>query len=231
MELNELEIGNGGTRAVRRRHPFADGARRVRRPLPESSRPTGGQERRPTSHDPPVGDDTDTPVVGAPGLEHALALGDADPRVRDDPLCENPSHVIAGRRTARVHDPPPTVTTLEAEPVVELDSELDEILDAGGRFLGEDLDRARTAEAPARADRVLRVESRGIVVAHRSGDTALSEQAGRREKRPLGEDENLTLGGSAERREEPGDPTAHDDEVGVLLTMSPDFGAHASFSL
>src|SRR4029450_5319825 len=41
-ELHELEIGERGTRSVRRRHPLADRAGGVRRPLPEG----GGAARR-----------------------------------------------------------------------------------------------------------------------------------------------------------------------------------------
>ena len=154
----------------------------------------------------------DAALVVAPDGEHALALGDLDPRVREHALGELSRHAVAGRSAARVHDAATAVTAFETQAVVELDAELDEVADASRRLLGENGHRARTAEAATGAERVLRVQRRSVVLAHRGRDPSLREQARRRQKRPLREDEDVALGRGAERREEAGDTASHDDE-------------------
>ena len=47
MELHELEIAERGSGAVGGRHPVADRAGRVGRPLPERRRPARGEQRGP----------------------------------------------------------------------------------------------------------------------------------------------------------------------------------------
>ena len=144
--------------------------------------------------------------------EHPLALGDLDSRVREHALGELARHAVARRRAARVHHATPAVSSFETQAVVELDAELDEIADASRRLLGENVDGARAAEATARAERVLGVQGRVVVLAHGRGDASLREQARRGEKRPLREDEHIALARGAERGEEAGDAASDDDE-------------------
>ena len=129
-----------------------------------------------------------------------------------DALGELARDAVARRGAARMHDAPAAVAALEPEAVVELDAELDEVADARGRLVGQHRDGARPAEAAARAERVLGVQRRSVVLPDRRRDPALREEARRREQRPLREHEHVALGGGAERREEPGDAAADDDE-------------------
>ena len=123
------------------------------------------------------------------------------------------------------------MTALEAEALVELDTELHEIADPGGRLFGQHGDGTRTAEPAAGPERVFRMESRIVVLPHRGRDTALGEQARGREQRPLRENENVSLGGSTEGGKEPGDASADDDEreLGVVACICG--YAHGSFRL
>ena len=230
MELHELEVGERGARAIGGGHALADRARRVRRPLPQRRGAAGGEQRRARRDRAAVGDDAHAALVVAPDREHPLALGDLDSRVREHALGELARHAVAGRGAARVHDAPPAVASLETEAVVELDAELDEVADARRRLLGEHGDGARAAEAAARAERVLRVQGRVVVLAHGGGDPALCEQARRGEERPLREDEHVALARGAERGEEAGDAAAHDDERELVIAVSSGI-AHGSFSL
>lgn len=75
------------------------------------------------------------------------------------------------------------------------------------------------------------MEQRIVVVADRSCDPTLRERARRSEKRPFGKNEDIALGGRAERREQPCDPTADDDEVDVRPAMCPRVNSHGSFRL
>ncbi len=77
-------------------------------------------------------------------------------------------------------------------------------------------------EPAARAERVLRVQRRIVVLPDRGRDAALGEQARRREQRALREDEDVALGRRAQGREEPCDATADDDErqLGVAACIS-----------
>ena len=108
-----------------------------------------------------------------------------DPRMREHALGELPRDAVAGRGAARVHDAAAAVAALEAEAVVELDTELDEIADPRGRLVGQHGDGARPAEPAAGAQRVLRMERRVVVLPDRGRDAALGEQArGRRAAAP-----------------------------------------------
>ena len=139
----------------------------------------------------------------------------------EDALRKHSRHTLAGRGAVGVDDPPPAVAALEAEPLVELHSELHEVADSRGSLLGQSADRARTRQVAARAERVLGVERRIVIVADCSCDPALRKRARRGEKRPLGEDEDIALGGSAERGKQSCDPTPDHDEVDVRLAMCP----------
>src|SRR3970282_134409 len=103
---------------------------------------------------------------------------------------------------------PAAVATFEPEALAELDAELGEVADSGGRFLAEHGDCARPTEVSARSESVERVEPRCVVVADRGRDPTLRERARRGEKRPFRPQEDSALGGGAERREEPCDSPA-----------------------
>ena len=120
---------------------------------------------------------------------------------------------------------------LEAQTVVELDTELDEVADARGGFRGEHLHRARAAQTAPGAKGVLRMELRIVVLPDRGRDASLCEQARRREKRPLREDEHVTLGCGAERGEQPCDASTDDDERELAIVTCLSRIPHASFSL
>ena len=229
MELDELEVGERSARAIGGGHSLADRARRVRRPLPQGCGATGGEKRGARRDRAAVGDDAHAALVVAPHGEHPLALGDLDPRVREHALGELSRHAVAGCSAARVHHATSAVTSFETQAVVELHAELDEVADASRRLLGENGHRARAAEASARAERVLRVKRRVVVLAHGRGDPSLREQAGRGQERPLREDEDIALARGAECREEAGDTATHDDERELATCMSGI--AHGSFSL
>ena len=178
-----------------------------------------------------VGDDADAALVVAPDGEHALALGDADARMREHSLGELARHAIARRRATRVHDPPSGVAPFETESIVELDAEFHEITDTGRGLRSEDLDRARATQATACPQGVLSVELRIVVLAHRGRDAALGKQARRREQWPLRHDENLVLCGGAQRGEETRHASADDDERNLAIGTCLSGIGHGSFSL
>ena len=231
MELDELEVGERGAGTVRGRHALADGSCRVRRPLPQRRRASRGEQRRACRDRAAVGHDPDAALVVAPDGEHSLALRHPNTRVREHALGELPRDPVPRRGSARVHDAPSAVATLEAETLVELDAELDEVADARGRLLRQHGDGARAAEPATGAQGVLRVQRRRVVGAHRGGDPALGEEARRREERPLGEHEHVAFRGRAQRREEAGDAAAHDDERKLGVAGDISGFAHGSFSL
>ena len=231
MELDELEIGQCRARAVRGRHALAHCARRIRGSLPQRGGATRRKERRACRDRAPVGHDADAALVVAPDREHSLALGNGDPRVREDAFRELAGDAVAGRGASCVHDATEAVSTLEAEALVELDTELDEIADPCGCLVGQHRDGARATEPAAGPKRVLGMQRRVVVLPHCCCDAALGEEARGREQRSLRENEDVTLGRSTERGEEPGDASADDDEreLGVLACISG--YAHGSFRL
>ncbi len=62
----------------------------------------------------------------------------------EDPLGELPRDPVARGCASGVYDPPLRVASLEAESLVELDAEVDEIADPGRRLLGQHGDGTRT---------------------------------------------------------------------------------------
>jgi hypothetical protein len=133
--------------------------------------------------------------------------------MRENALGQPSRDAIACRSAARVHDTAATVTSLEPEVVVEGDAELYEVANAGRRLAGECRDGALARETASRAQRVLGVERRRVVIPDRGGDTALGERARRREQRPLGQNEHVSFGRCAEGSEETGYAPADDEEV------------------
>ena len=105
------------------------------------------------------------------------------------------------------------MTALAAEVVVELDPELDEGVDAGGRLLGERPHRTLTTEAAPGAERVLGVQHRLVVFGERGGDTALRLPGIRRGDGALGEEQDVGLFGGRQGGVEPGDSAAGDHDV------------------
>ena len=120
---------------------------------------------------------------------------------------------LPGLRAARVDDPPPRMPAFEAEPGVELDSEVDEICDARGRFGGQRGDRARSRQAPAAADRVLRMPPRVVVLPDCGCHPALGEAARRGSEWPLGKKKHVGVVGRAESRVQAGHAATDDDQV------------------
>ena len=90
---------------------------------------------------------------------------------------------------------------------------------------------AWATQAAAGPERVLGVECRIVVLAHRGGDAALREEASRGEERALREDEHVALGGGTERGEEPRHPSADVDELYVAIGTCLSRIGHGSFSL
>ncbi len=73
---------------------------------------------------------------------------------------------------------------------------------------------------------------RGIVVlTDRGRDASLGKETRRREERPLGEHEDVSLGRSAQSREEPRDSAADDDERQLGIAACISRFAHGSFRL
>ena len=135
----------------------------------------------------------------------------------EDALGERVRDLASGRRAAGVHDTGARMSAFEPEPEVELDSQIGEVGDARRRLVGEDGDGARPAEATARRDRVLGVQSRIVVRADRGGDSALREVARSRLDRALRQHDDVGLVGGAESGVETGDSAAHDEEIALRL--------------
>ena len=151
--------------------------------------------------------------------------------MREDALGELARHAIARRSATRMHDASPAVTAFETEPIVELDAELDEVANSGRSLLCENFHRARAAQTAARPQGVVGMERRIVVLTHRGRYAALGEQARRREQRSLRQDENVVLGSSAQRGEEPRHASADDDERRLAIGPCLSGIGHGSFSL
>ncbi len=151
--------------------------------------------------------------------------------MREHALGELASDTVSRRSAAGVDDAAPAVAALEPEPLVEVDAELDEVADARRRLVRQHLDGTRPTQPAARAQRVLGVQRRCVVLPHRGGDTALREEARGRQQRALREDEDVALGRRTQGGEETGDPPADDDEREIGLRACMRAVRHGSFRL
>ena len=146
-------------------------------------------------------------------LEHPDVVEDRDPWVRAHAFGEYRRDGLPGLRPAGMDDAAHRVASLPAEPFVEADSELDELGDPRRGLLDERGDGARTAEPPARAERVGGMELGRVALPHGRGDTALGLPAVRRCDGRLREQKHLRLGRRRERGCQAGDAPADDDRV------------------
>ena len=131
----------------------------------------------------------------------------------EHPFCEHAGDHRAGGRALGVHDAAARMAALEPEAVVERHAEIDEVGDARRRLAGEHLDGARPRQSPRPArKRVLGVQLGRVVVAHRGGDTALRQIAGRGQQRAFRQEHDVGVRGGAESPVHTGDPAADDDQ-------------------
>src|SRR5262245_1567012 len=128
MELDELEVGDAGSRAVGHRDPVSDGAGRVGRALPERGRATRREERRAGLDRAAVGRNADAPPTCRPDPAR-LALANRDPRMGEDALGERVRDLAPRSRAARVDHARARMPALETEARVELDAQVGEIGD------------------------------------------------------------------------------------------------------
>ena len=133
--------------------------------------------------------------------------------MRQRALCEHAEDPRPGRRPARVHDTAARVPALQAEIGVEVDAELDQVAHARRRLGRHRGDRARPAEPPPGAMRVLGVQLGAVVLAERRRHTTLGEEARRGEQRSLREHDDVRLARGDERRNETGDTPADDRDI------------------
>jgi hypothetical protein len=88
MELDKLEIGNGGASQIGERDPITDRPRRVRRSLPKSRVAAGRKQRRSRRNGSPLGQHPNAAIPGTPQRQDALADDDLYSRITMHPLSE-----------------------------------------------------------------------------------------------------------------------------------------------
>ncbi len=211
VELDELQVGEGGPRSMGKEEPLPDRAPRVGRTCPERGVTAGGEEDRRR---------LDRAPLGCEPLPR---------READDPLADDRLDLWSGldRFTqdaddggARVGptdvvDAPSPMATLEARLRIEGHAPSPKLGDPGGHFLDEDLDGAPSTEASAGRLGVGGVELGGIVRRRRRRDPALGEGTGRGRRSLGSEEEDPGPGlGRGKGGGQAGHPGPDDDEVG-----------------
>src|SRR4029077_16221784 len=148
VELDELEVGQRRARGPPEQETVAGRAVRVRGASPERRVATGREHDRGA-------------VKRGEGVD-ALPFDQANPGMLARPYREDARDGASCVGAAGVDDSVPGVSTLTAKAVVEVDAEAPQLRDAGGRLLGQQLDRARPAKTPARGEGVGGMQ-RGVV--------------------------------------------------------------------
>ena len=95
----------------------------------------------------------------------------------------------------------------------EVRAETDEVADAVGSFVNDELDDVAVAEAGAGIERVVDVSLEGVLRAPHRGDAALSERGVADREAILGEQRDGAALGRLEREEETGDAAADHERV------------------
>ena len=206
MELDELEVGQGGARGLREQETVAHGAAGVRGPRPERGVAAGRED--------------DGGAAQRAERRDALALDDPDPWMPASSLCENVRDEATGVCAAGMHDTGAGVAALPCEAVVEPHAEPAQLRDPLGSLLRQQPDRAGPAEAAPRGERVGCVE-RGIVArADGCRDSSLGGVAVRARVGGLREHEHRGARlGRSEGSGEAGDTGSDDDHVRSLAFL------------
>ena len=222
MELHELEVGDGGARAVGQRDALAERAGRIRRPLPRARqlRRSRAASRAPTiarrsvttpTQRPP---DVHRPTTRSPSVTSMRGWA----RTR---FGEDARDLLPGRRAARrgrrghANGRPRGRVRRRTRRPGRPGRRSAPALPRSGR------DGARPGKAAAGAQRVLGVQlrtSRRIAPRPRRRP---GRDSCRREQRALRDELDVGLRGGAQRSVEAGDAGADDDEIGgrVLVTV------------
>ena len=221
MELNELEVGDSGARAIGHPDPVAARARRICRVLPERGSTAGCKEHCARFDRAPIRDDANATSPGDPELERELVLADLDARFGQHRVAEDACDPFPGRGAVNAENARVRMAPLEPKLVVEAHAQLDEVGDPRGCLLTENLDCARPTEPAARPDRVLGMKLRAVARPGRRGHPALREVARRSANRAFGQDQNTAVGSGGERTEEAGDASSHYDQVKAISRVHP----------
>jgi len=195
MELNELEVCNGGACAIGHCDAIAGRAGGIRRLLPERGSTAGRQQDRARCHRAPIRDEADATAAGEPELLRQLVLADLDQGPGQNGLSEDTGDPFAGRRAVDAEDARSGVAAFEPRFLVEAHSQRDQVGDPRRRFLGQSLDCASPGQAAAGAQRVLGMEFRTVARSSRGSEAALGEIARRGADRALRDDEHAGIGG------------------------------------
>src|SRR5436309_1680064 len=231
MELNELEICNGGACAIGHADPITGRASRVRCVRPERGSTARRQQHRARRHRAPIRDQADTAAAGDPEFLRQLVLADLDQRLGKNGFGEDPGDPFAGRRAIDAEDARSGVAAFEPRFLVEAHSQRNQVGDPRRGFLGQSLDCAAPRKAAPREQRVLGMDFRTVAGSSRGREAALGEIARRGADRPLRDDEHTGIGGCRERGEEARDPAAHHDEVVAVSRVHSDHSDPVGFRL
>ena len=152
-------------------------------------------------------------AVCAPEIHDPLAFDDRDRGIGEDSLRQDVGDHPSGSSPLGMYDPCARMPALQAETGVEVDAELDQVAHARRRLGRHRGDRARPAEPPPGAMRVLGVQLGAVVLAERRRHSTLGEEARRGEQRSLREHDDVRLVRGDERRNETGDTPADDRDI------------------
>ena len=231
VELHELEVPGDGTRAQRQRHAVTGGHQRVGRGGVDLAHAAGGEHHRARvdrTHTVPLalahhvqGDPAGPPGVVEEQVKHERVLDDLDTAVGADGRDQRSLDLRSGRVAACVRDPVAVVAALPGERDlavgrdVEAGAVLDEPPDRARAFGDEQPYRLGVAQAHARDERVLQMLLRRVPRAERGGDPALGPARRPCREHVFGDDQDLSSRPRSQRRSEPGDPGADDDDIPV----------------
>ncbi len=206
VELDELEVREGGAGGMREQEAVSDRAARVRRPRPECGISAGGEDDRRSAE--------------SRESRQTLALDQPDPLVLACPRRQDIGDVAPGVGAAGVHDARPAMPALAAEPLVEAHAEVAQLRDPRGRLRRQELHGTRPADPTARRQRVRRVQGRIVVAADRRRHATLRGIAVRAAMRRLGEHAHRRTRVSGRKsRGEAGDSGSDDDDVGGVAFL------------
>jgi len=227
MELNEFQIGDAGAGSMRDRDAVAGRDRGVRR-LPEDLAGAAGGEQGRRGADLPFRAAFVEVFDAADARQPRVAFDD---QIADEGMIERrdrrqagdpePQHAadLTARRITGVQHPPHRVRGLASEgeaaarAALEGRPPFDQLVDASRTFLSQDRDGLFVAQAVASANRIRRVQRRGVIVADGGGDAALRVAGIALRGFGFRQDENAAGVGKAHRCAQARDTAANDDEV------------------
>ena len=232
MELDELEVADGGAGTIGHRHAVAGSDLGIGRAGIDLPGPAGGEDgdhgqiQRVLAVGEVEREGADAAPVDGQQIDGELVLVELHAAADPSRLRQGAGDLAAGGVAAGVGHPADGVRALAAEHdlavlAIEPRADLDQLAHAVGALVHEHPDGFGVAQTRAGVDRVLKVQVGGVGFAQGGGDAALGEEGRGVVQAGLGQQTDVPAPRGGDRRREAGNAAAEHEHVELAAHQRP----------